>query len=99
MPRPAMMPPKRLMKLGWGGGVTGAGGVAAGAAALAGAGGAEFGACFIAGDELCLPRLLPPPKRRAASASQLAAPRASAGGRVPDRGLVNAPSPGAARRN
>jgi hypothetical protein len=84
MARPASMPPQRCMNEGF---AAGAAGAAAGAAGLAGAApcageagvvGAEAGAAsFCAGAGRCLPRLLPPPKRLAASASNAASPRAT----------------------
>src|SRR5450631_3029851 len=72
MPRPARSPPQRLMKLGFGGMAPGAvaGAGAVGAAVPAGVAGAAaaLAGCAV-GAARCLPMLLPPPKRLAASAS------------------------------
>src|SRR5258708_20290064 len=81
MPRPASNPPQRCMKLGFGGamgGVVAAGAGCAGFADCVGAAGVELGvASRCVGTARCLPRLPPPPKRRAASPSIEATPSES----------------------
>ena len=79
MPRPASNPPQRLMKLGCG---CARGGVVAGCAGFVGvAAGVAAGAVAVSravGAGRWRPRLPPPPKRLAASASEAASAIANA---------------------
>src|SRR5258706_5008137 len=76
IPRPASSPPQRCMKLGRGAGRPA--GVAAGATGAAGCACEGAGVACCVGVARCLPRLLPPPKRLAASESIDAIPSESA---------------------